>query len=242
MNKTGAQAIDFARALKSKIENISKTEIIVCPPYTALSSLAEALEGTRAGVGAQNVYWEPSGAFTGEISLEMLENAGCSYVIIGHSERRQFFGETNQTVNQKIKRTLTTQLTPIFCIGETLEQREQGKTNDVVGTQVREGLAGLTNEQVQRIILAYEPIWAIGTGVTATPDQAEEVHQFIRNIIKKMFTPEIAEAIHILYGGSVKPSNIKELLTKQNIDGGLIGGASLEVDSFAEMIQISETL
>ena len=242
MNKTGAQAVEFARALKAKIENISKTEIIICPPYTALTALSEILKGTRAGIGAQNVHWEPSGAFTGEISVEMLEDAGCSHVLIGHSERRQFFGETNKTVNQRIKRTLTTNITPIVCIGETLEQREQGKTNDVVGSQVREGLAGLINDQVQRLILAYEPVWAIGTGVTATPEQAEEVHQFIRNLIIEMFSPQIAEGIHILYGGSMKPSNIKELVTQNNIDGGLIGGASLKVESFAEMIKISEEL
>lgn len=242
MNKTGAQADEFARALKSKIEHISKTEIIICPPYTALNSFAELLKGTRIGTGAQNVHWEPSGAFTGEISVEMLENAGCSHVIIGHSERRQLFGETNQTVNAKIKSVLTSALVPIVCVGETLEQREQGATNAVVEAQIREGLEELSNDQMTNLILAYEPVWAIGTGVTATPDQAEEVHHFIRRLIEEMFTPEIAENIHILYGGSVKPSNIKDLLTQKNIDGGLIGGASLKVDSFAEMIEISEGL
>ncbi len=242
MNKTGARAVEFARALKPKIQNISKTEIIICPPYTALNSFSELLTGTRVGTGAQNVHWESSGAFTGEISVEMLEDAGCSHVIIGHSERRQLFGETNQTVNAKIKSVLTSALVPIVCVGETLEQREQGNTNAVVEAQIREGLEGLSNDQMTNLILAYEPVWAIGTGVTATPDQAEEVHHFIRELIEEMFTPEIAENIHILYGGSVKPSNIKELLSQKNIDGGLIGGASLKVDSFAEMIEISEGL
>lgn len=242
MNKTGAQAAEFARALKSRIDSISKTEIIICPPYTALGSLVEIFKGTRVGVGAQNVFWEASGAYTGEVSVEMLVAAGCSSVIIGHSERRQYFGETNQSVNARLKRTLTTPLTPIVCIGETLDQRKQGRTNEVVGTQIREGLADLTPEQIQKIILAYEPVWAIGTGVTATQEQAEEVHSFIRNLIKDMFTAKIADDIHILYGGSAKPSNIHELLSQKNIDGGLIGGASLEVDSFAEMIRIAEKL
>jgi len=242
MNKTGAQAAEFARALKSRIGSISRTEIIICPPYTALSSLVEIFKRTRVGVGAQNVFWEASGAYTGEISAEMLVDAGCSSAIIGHSERRQYFDETNQTVNARVKRTLTTTLTPIVCVGETLDQRKQGRTNDVVGNQIREGLADLTHEHIQKIILAYEPVWAIGTGVTATPEQAEEVHAFIRNLVKDMFTAKIGDEIHILYGGSAKPSNIHDLLSRKNIDGGLIGGASLEVESFAEMIRIAETL
>ena len=183
MNKTGDEAASFARELKVKTLNINKTEIIVCPPFTALSPVIELVKGSRVKVGAQNVHWEPSGAYTGEISAEMIETAGCSHVVIGHSERRQFFGENNQTVNKKIKQSLTTTLLPIVCIGETLQQREGGSTKNVVESQISEGLDGLSPEQMQRIILAYEPIWAIGTGITATPEQAEEVHHFIRELI-----------------------------------------------------------
>ena len=242
MNKTGEEAASFARELKVKTLNINKTEIIVCPPFTALSSVTEITKGSRVKVGAQNVHWEPSGAYTGEISAEMIEAAGCSHVIIGHSERRQYFGETNQSVNKKIKQSLSTSLLLIVCIGETLQQREAGQTKSVVESQIREGLDGLSAEQMKRIVLAYEPVWAIGTGVTATPEQAEEVHQFIRELIEKIFNSKVAEAVQILYGGSVKPENIEELLSLQNIDGGLIGGASLKVGSFVEMIKITEEL
>ena len=242
MNKTGEEAASFARELKVKTLNINKTEIIVCPPFTALSSVTEITKGSRVKVGAQNVHWEPSGAYTGEISAEMIEAAGCSHVIIGHSERRQYFGETNQSVNKKIKQSLSTSLLLIVCIGETLQQREAGQTKSVVESQIREGLDGLSAEQMKRIVLAYEPVWAIGTGVTATPEQAEEVHQFIRELIEKIFNSKVAEAVQILYGGSVKPENIEELLSLQNIDGGLIGGASLKVGSFVEMIKITEDL
>ena len=242
MNKTGAEAASFVRDLKIKTLNINKTEIIVCPPFTALAPVHEMLKESRIKMGAQNVHWEPDGAYTGEVSAEMIENAGCKYVIIGHSERRQYFGETNQSVNKKIRRTLTTSLLPIFCIGETLQQRQDGQTNEIVKKQLIEGLADLSSDQMKRIVLAYEPVWAIGTGLTATPEQAEEVHQFIRELIGERFNTQFAEVASILYGGSAKPDNIKELLSKQNIDGGLIGGASLKVDSFVAMIKIAEEL
>jgi len=242
MNKTGTEAASFARDLKIKTLNINKTEIIVCPPYIAIVPVYEILKQSRVKIGAQNVHWETSGAFTGEVSAEMIEQAGCKYVIIGHSERRQYFGETDQSVNKKIMQTLTTSLSPIVCVGETLQQREAGKTNDVVKVQIAEGLAGLSIDQMKRLVLAYEPVWAIGTGVTATPAQAEEVHHFIRDLLADLFSPQIANATQILYGGSVKPDNVKELLSQDNIDGGLIGGASLKVDSFVEMIQATEQL
>jgi triosephosphate isomerase len=242
MNKTGIEATSFARDLKVKTLNINKTEIVVCPPFTAILPVQEILKESRIKIGAQNVHWEPSGAYTGEVSAEMIEKAGCKYVIIGHSERRQYFGETNQTVNKKIKQTLTTSLSPIVCIGETLQQRQEGHTREVVKTQIIEGLERLSVDQIKRLVLAYEPIWAIGTGVTATPEQAEEVHQFIRELIQEIFNSQVADSAYILYGGSVKPENIKELLSQKNIDGGLIGGASLNVDLFVAMIKIAEEL
>ncbi len=241
MNKTGAEAATFARDLKVKTLNINKTEIVVCPPFTAIDAVYSILKESRIRVGAQNVHWEAAGAYTGEVSAVMIEAAGCKYVIIGHSERRQYFGETDETVNKKIKQTLTTSLSPIVCIGETLEQRQAGQTEAIVQQQIRIGLAGLSKEQMQRIVLAYEPVWAIGTGVTATPQQAEQVHRFIRQLLAEMFDRSIADGTVILYGGSVKPDNIQELLNEPDIDGGLIGGASLKVDSFVEMIKIAET-
>ncbi|OQX87600.1 triose-phosphate isomerase [candidate division KSB1 bacterium 4484_87] len=243
MNKTKTDAVAFALELKSKIEPFEKTEIVICPSFVALAPVADILQETRAGVGAQNVHWEVSGAFTGEVSAEMIESAGCQYVIIGHSERRQYFGETDENVNKKIKRVLQTCcLSPIVCVGETLEQRESGKMKEVVETQIKNGLAGLSTAQMERIIIAYEPVWAIGTGVTATPEQAEEVHGFIRELLSTIFDETIAENTSILYGGSVKPDNIESLLKQNNIDGGLIGGASLKVDSFVQMIEIAEKM
>lgn len=240
MNKTNSEAAAFASDLKKKVASIQKTEMVVCPPFTALAIVAQTLQGSRVKVGAQNLYWEPAGAFTGEISTGMLESAGCEYVIIGHSERRQYFGETNQSVNKKIKQTLTSRLTPIFCIGETLQQRQNNQTEQVVRTQIVEGLDGLTAEQVLRLVIAYEPVWAIGTGVTATPEQAEAVHHFIRELFRTNYDDRTADALPILYGGSVKPDNIQELISKPDIDGALIGGASLNVDGFVQMIKVSE--
>ncbi len=240
MNKTATEAASFARDLKIKTLNIHKTEIVLCPPFTALAAVYDIVKESRVKIGAQNIHWEPAGAYTGEISAEMIEKAGCKYVIIGHSERRQFFGETNQSVNKKIKQSLTTSLCPIVCVGETLKQRQDGQTQAVVKMQILEGLADLSPEQMHRIVLAYEPVWAIGTGVTATPEQAEEVHQFIRQLISVQFNSQTAESVPVLYGGSVKPDNIKDLLNQLNIDGGLIGGASLKVDPFVDMIKVAE--
>ncbi|HEX9974310.1 MAG TPA: triose-phosphate isomerase [bacterium] len=242
MNKIAAEAIAFARDLKVKTLNIRKTGIIVCPPFTALAIVQDILKDSRAEVGAQNVHYAPSGAYTGEISAEMIVSAGCRHVIIGHSERRQYFAETNQLVNQKLIHVLSTSLNPIVCIGETLEQRQNGQTENVIKTQLHESLDGLTIDQLKRVVLAYEPVWAIGTGVTATPEQAEDVHRFIRELIRNRFGQKTAESIQILYGGSVKPDNIRDLLSRMDIDGGLIGGASLNVASFVEMIKITEDL
>jgi len=242
MNKVASEAVAFARDLKVKILNIRKTEIVVCPPFTALPNVYDILKDSRAEVGAQNVHWEPSGAYTGEISAEMIQSTGCRHVIIGHSERRQYFAETNQLVNKKLTHVLTTGLKPIVCVGETLEQRQAGQTSEIVKRQLEEGLDGLTKDQANRLVLAYEPVWAIGTGVTATPEQAEEVHKFIRDFISNRFGCQAAESIRILYGGSVSPANVRDLLSRSDIDGGLIGGASLKVDSFVEMIKITEDL
>jgi len=242
MNKTNAEAASFASDLKHDLATMRKTEIVVCPPFTALTIVCEILKNSPIKVGAQNLHWEHSGAFTGEVSAEMIVNTGCTYAIIGHSERRHFFGETNQAVNKKIKHTLTTSLTPIVCIGETLQERQSGQTRNVVLRQIEEGLGDLSIDQIKRIIIAYEPVWAIGTGVTATPEQAEEVHQFIRDMIREKFDGSVADSIPILYGGSVKPDNIKDLLSQKNIDGGLIGGASLNADGFVKMVKIAEEL
>lgn len=241
MNKTKTEAVSFALELKEKIKPFEKTEIVICPSFPMLAPVTDILQETRAGVGAQNVHWEVSGAYTGEVSAEMIESVGCQYVIIGHSERRQFFGETDETVNKKIRRVLQTCcLMPIVCVGETLQQRESGKMKEVVEAQIKNGLAGLSASQMERIIIAYEPVWAIGTGVTATPEQAEEMHAFIRQLLETIFDKNTAENTAILYGGSAKPDNIETLLKQNNIDGGLIGGASLKVDSFVQMIEIAE--
>ena len=194
----------------------------------------------RIGVAAQNMHWEASGAYTGEVSAEMLAEVGCDYVIIGHSERRQYFGETNETANKKLHAAVAGGLLPIYCIGETLDEREGGVMEDVVGTQVREGLAGLTEEQVAGAVLAYEPVWAIGTGRTATPDQVQDMHGHIRSLLQDIFNEAIGSGIDILYGGSVKPGNAAELFQRPNVDGGLIGGAALNAEDFAAIVRCAE--
>jgi triosephosphate isomerase len=200
-----------------------------------LSEVKKVIEGSTIQLGAQNIFWEEKGAFTGEVSPPMLKDAGCQYVTIGHSERRQYFGETNETVNKKVKAALAHELTPIMCIGESLEEREKGNTMDKVETQINSGLEGLGKDEIRRIVIAYEPIWAIGTGVTATPSQAEEVHNFIRKKLTEKYGNEIASYAIILYGGSVKPANTYSILKENNINGALVGGASLEADSFIQI-------
>ncbi len=235
MHKTIPEAVEMVKALKEESPQLTDAELVVIPPYTMLSEVKKIIEGSTILLGAQNIFWEEKGAFTGEVSPPMLKDAGCQYVTIGHSERRQYFGETNETVNKKIKAALAHELTPIMCIGESLEEREKGNTMDKVETQINSGLEGLGKDEIGRIVIAYEPIWAIGTGVTATPSQAEEVHSFIREKLTEKYGNEIASYAIILYGGSVKPANAYSILKENNINGALVGGASLEADSFIQI-------
>ena len=239
MNKTVAEAVALASELKATIGNITDVQAVICPVFTAIKSVADIVKGTNIAVGAQDMHWETSGAFTGEVSAEMLKEAGATYVIIGHSERRQFFGETNETVNKKVKKALAVGLIPIVCVGEMLNDRETGKTNCVVDEHVTEGLAGICADDMKKVIIAYEPVWAIGTGKTATPQQAEEVHAFIRKRLTEIWNAETAETVIIQYGGSMKPDNVAELLKQPNIDGGLIGGAALTADSFTKLVKFN---
>jgi len=235
MFKTVSEAVDMVQKLHEASLGLEKAQFVVVPPFTALHEVSRALQGSPVQVGAQNMYWEEQGAFTGEVSAPMLKDVGCTYVVIGHSERRQFFRETNETVNKKIKSALTHGLVPIMCIGESLEERENGNTITKVQSQITEGLEGLGAEQVRQIIIAYEPIWAIGTGLTATPDQAQEVHRFIRSNLAEKHGNDVASCAIILYGGSVKPENSYSLLKEKDINGALVGGASLKAESFAEI-------
>jgi triosephosphate isomerase (TIM) len=205
--------------------------------FTALSDAHELLIDSNITLGAQDLYWEQEGAFTGEVSAGMLKDAGCDYVIIGHSERRQFFHETNETVNKKAKAALLSGLKPIVCVGESLDEREKGITFDVVKDHIKGSLAGLSKAEIKDTVIAYEPVWAIGTGRTATPDQAQEVHHYIRGLIKEMFGDEVSSGMRIQYGGSVKPDNIEELMAKEDLDGALVGGASLKIDSFSAIVK-----
>jgi triosephosphate isomerase (TIM) len=214
----------------------NKALVIVCPPFTSLSEVNSLLKGTQIKLGAQNMCYEESGAFTAEISADMLKSVGCEYVILGHSERRVIFNETDELINKKIKAALAKGLKPIFCIGELLEQRENGETMKVVSSQIEKGLEGITSDQMKNIIIAYEPVWAIGTGKTATPLQAQEVHSFIRELVAKKFLTSVTENLVIQYGGSVKPDNSGELLSQQDIDGALVGGACLQAGSFLSII------
>lgn len=237
MYKTIAESIELVNLLKRSVADIDDVEIVVCPPFTSLSDVRDAIIDTNIKLGAQDCYWEKEGAFTGEVSCSMLKSAGCEYVIIGHSERRQFFGETNETVNKKAKAALKEGLKPIICVGEKLDDRRAGKTFDVVKNHVTNSLSGLTPEDMMKVVIAYEPVWAIGTGVVATKEQAEEVHKHIRGLLKEMFDADTAGSVRIQYGGSVKPDNIRELIAEEDVDGALVGGASLKADSFTQIIK-----
>ncbi len=236
MNKDLNESVSLVSEIKNQLTENDDVKVIVCPPYTSLETVSALLKDTAIGLGAQNMCAEDSGAFTGAISASMLKSVGCQYVILGHSERRTIFGETDDLINSKIKKSIENSLIPIFCIGETLEERESGDMQNVIERQVKEGLRGISADQLSQMIVAYEPVWAIGTGKTATPEQAQEVHAFIRGLLAEMYSSEFAENVVIQYGGSVKPDNAKELLGQPDIDGALVGGACLKADSFAGII------
>lgn len=236
MNRNSAEAADLAREIVQGVGSQHDVEVVICPPFTALESAAKAIENSTVKLGAQNMHPEQSGAFTGEISAEMLRHLFATYVIIGHSERRTLFGESDAFINQKVLAAQKSRLRPILCVGETLEERENGETMEIVERHVRQGLKDVSVEQPESVVIAYEPVWAIGTGKTATPEQAQEVHAFIRGRLKEIFGQSQAQRIRILYGGSMKPSNAGELLAQLDIDGGLIGGASLDARSFLQIV------
>jgi len=237
MFKTLAETRSFFDALIPEIQGVEHCEIVVAPPFTALATAAVEAEGTRVSIAAQDVFWESQGAFTGEIAVKMLVDAGCGYVIIGHSERRQFFGETDETVEKKTRAAIGGELHAIVCVGETLAERDAGQAAEVVRRQIQEGLGTFSAAELSRITIAYEPVWAIGTGRTATPEIAEEMHREIRKTILQIHGAGAAGAIRILYGGSVKPDNIASLMQKEDIDGALVGGASLDAASFAAIVR-----
>jgi triosephosphate isomerase len=239
MYKTAADGAAFVKDLLRRVRGVAGREVLVCPPFTALAAVAKAAGG-KLLVGAQNMYFEDEGAYTGEVSPAMLVDLGVTHVILGHSERRQFFGETNEGCNRKIKKALATGLTPIYCLGESLAQRRRGKTFAVLETQVREGLAGIHAQDAAKIVIAYEPIWAIGTGKTATPETAQEAHAFLRRTLAAVWKKE-AQKVRLLYGGSVKPDNVDALMARPDIDGALVGGASLKADSFARIVRFETT-
>lgn len=237
LNLTIDEAVALATVLKDRLSDVTDREMMVAPVFTALSSVAAVLADSPISLGAQDLFWEEGGAFTGEVSAPLLKDAGCSHVIIGHSERRQLFGETDSAVNRKARAALAAGLVPVICVGETLEEREAGRARQVVERQVRGGLESFSTGDMAGIVLAYEPIWAIGTGQTATPAQADEIHGRIRDLLSADFGDIVADRIRILYGGSVKPGNVDELMAMPHIDGALVGGASLEAESFVRIVR-----
>jgi triosephosphate isomerase len=236
MFKTVDETVAYLREFSALTAGVAGAEVVVAPPFTALRAAADVTRGSNVGIAAQDCYWEREGAFTGEVSVTMIKDAGAGYVIIGHSERRRLFGDTDEWVNRKVRAVLAGDLTPIVCIGETLEERDANRTLAVLDRQIDAALAGLTPAQVASLVIAYEPVWAIGTGRNATPAQAGEAHAHIRARLRGSFGPEAAEACHILYGGSVKPDNIKDLMALDDVDGALVGGASLTVPSFFAIV------
>ena len=236
MFKTCQEAEETAGKLVELVAGVSYAEILIAPPFTALSVVSDIIKDSNVSLGAQNLFWKSEGAYTGEISSAMLVSAGCKYVIIGHSERRQHFGETDETVNKKINSAIQNGLIPILCIGESEKQRDANETFSVLDKQIKKGLEGFSPANLKTLVLAYEPIWAIGTGKTATSDQTQEVHKFLRELLEKLFDSSLSDSIRILYGGSVKPDNIKELMGMPDIDGALVGGASLQADSFSKIV------
>ena len=236
MYKTCAEAVETCRNLLQLVAGARDVDIMIAPQFTALAPVAEVVKDSPISLGGQNLFWEKEGAYTGEISAEMLLAAGCSHVIIGHSERRQYFAETDDTVNKKIGSAINGQLTPVFCVGETEKERESKDTFSVLDKQMTIGLKSFSSDQLEKLVVAYEPVWAIGTGKTATADQAQEVHQFLRSLLAKIFGASFSQSIRILYGGSVKPENISELMAMPDIDGALVGGASLDAETFSKIV------
>lgn len=236
MHKTCDEAVRAAQALRRLVADVADVDVMIAPPFTALAQVAAEIAGSRIALGAQNLHWERQGAYTGEIAPGMLVSAGCRYVIIGHSERRQYFGETDQNINLKIAAAAENGLIPVFCIGESETQREAGQTFSVLDKQLKKGLENLLLENLRSLTVAYEPVWAIGTGKTASKEQAQEVHAHVRQWFARQFNPEFAQDLRILYGGSVKPSNIKDLMAMPDIDGALVGGASLDPDTFSQLV------
>ncbi len=237
MYKTPDEAAETARQLAERVAGIADIDIMIAPTFAALLPVFAVIQNGPVALGAQNLYWEKEGAYTGEISAPMLKSAGCEYCIIGHSERRQYFGETDRTVNKKIQAAIQAELKPIFCVGETEAEREAQQTFSVLDKQVQKGLESLVSDQLNTMAIAYEPVWAIGTGKTASDDQAQEAHRFIRSVVQKQFGSALSDALRILYGGSVKPGNIAGLMEMPDIDGALVGGASLEAESFSQIVK-----
>jgi triosephosphate isomerase (TIM) len=236
MFKTVHEAVVFVKELRAAVKDIRDVEIVVAPPFTALHAVAEAARSSNVGVASQSVYWEKEGAFTGEVSPQMVKEAGAEYAIVGHSERRRLFGESDAIVNRKVMAALAASLTPIVCVGETLEEREANATLAVLDRQLKDGLDRITGDQIADLVVAYEPVWAIGTGRNATAAQAGEAHAHIRQRLRQWFGADAADRCHVIYGGSVKPDNIRELIAEPDVDGALVGGASLEVKSFVEIV------
>ena len=239
MYKTVAETVKYVKEFRALVKDIADVEIVLAPPFTALHAAAEAARNSNIGIAAQDLFWERDGAFTGEVAAPMISEAGAEYVIVGHSERRTLFGETDFTVNRKAAAAFAAGLTPIACIGETLDERERNETFDVLDRQITRGLDGLTGEQIAQLVIAYEPVWAIGTGRNATPAQAAEAHGHIRSRVRQWFGAEAAGLCHVIYGGSVKPENIRDLVSQPDVDGALVGGASLDVRGFAEIVSRS---
>jgi len=240
MFKTCSEAVETAGQLVKLLAMTSDIDVIIAPPFTALAPVSDIVRGSRVSLGAQNLFWETEGAYTGEISPAMLVSTECKYVIIGHSERRQYFDETDETVNKKIKAAIKNDLIPVLCVGESEKERESKETFSVLDKQIKKGLEGFSSDDLETLVIAYEPVWAIGTGKTATTDQAQEAHQFLRSVLEKSFGNMLAKSIRILYGGSVKPNNIAELMAMPDIDGALVGGASLDPETFSKIVHFNK--
>ncbi len=236
MFKTCSEAVETVSRLMELARGADTVDIMVAPPFTSLHPVSEVAEKGNIAVGAQNIFWEKDGAYTGEISADMLRSCGVTHVLIGHSERRQYFGETDETVNRRVGAAIAAELIPVLCVGETEEQREEGNTFSVLDKQIKKGLEGLSASELVNLVVAYEPVWAIGTGKTATPSMVQEVHGFLRDLIEKTFDSDLSSAVRILYGGSVKPDNIGELMALADVDGALVGGASLDPETFSRII------